>query len=145
MKKLESRYPTKLALLLPALQAAQAEQGWISQSVMDEIAEYLGIHPARVMETASFYSMFNLKPVGKFVVRVCTNVACCLRGGEQVLNRLETQLGVSRGETTPDGRFTIIEEECLGACGGAPVMMVDHVVYENVSFLDLDRLLERLE
>jgi NADH-quinone oxidoreductase subunit E len=145
MKKLEPRYPSKLALLLPALHAAQAENGWLSPAIMDEIAAHLGIHPARVRETASFYTMFSLKPAGKYVFRVCTNAACCLRGGDRLLERLEKSLGVTRGETTPDKRFTILEEECLGACGGAPAMMVDEVYYENVTFLDLDRLLERLE
>ena len=102
MKRLEPRYPTKQALLLPALHFAQDEFGWLSESTLDEIAEHLELHPAQVRETASFYTMFNLKPVGRNLIRVCTNVACCLRGGEEILAKLEKKLGVEVGETTAD-------------------------------------------
>lgn len=144
MKKLEPRYPTKLALLLPALHAAQDEKGWLSPEVMDEIAEYIEIHPAQVRETASFYTMYNLKPVGKYHVKLCTNVACCLRGSSEILEHFERKLSIQTGETTPDKRFTLNEEECLGACGTAPAMMLNNDYYENLSIAKVDEILARL-
>ncbi|OFZ69412.1 MAG: hypothetical protein A3K03_00495 [Bdellovibrionales bacterium RIFOXYD1_FULL_44_7] len=145
MKRLEPRYPTKQALLLPALHFAQDEFGWLSESTLDEIAEHLELHPAQVRETASFYTMFNLKPIGRNLIRVCTNVACCLRGGEEILAKLEKKLGVEVGETTADGKITLFEEECLGACGAAPAMMVNNNYFEKITIFDLDGVLERLE
>lgn len=145
MAALEKNYPTRLALLIPALHAAQDEQGWLSPGVMDEIGVHLGIHPARVRETASFYSLFNLKPVGRHQIRVCTNVACCLRGGEELLSHCERNLGIRVGETTRDGRVTLFEEECLGACGTAPAAMVDGEYHENLDPLKIDRILEQLK
>ena len=120
MKKLEPRYPNKVALLLPALHQAQDETGWLPPEVMAEIGEYIGIHPAQVKEVASFYTMYNLKPVGKYHLKVCTNVACCLRGAYDVVEHTEKKLGIKCGQTTADKKFTLVEEECLGACGTAP-------------------------
>jgi NADH-quinone oxidoreductase subunit E len=142
MKKLEPRYPTKVALLLPALHAAQDEFGWLPPEVMDEIAAYIGIHPAQVREVASFYTMYNLKPVGKHHLKICTNVACMLRGAERVMEHAEERLGIKCGETTPDRQFTLSEEECLGACGTAPAMMVGKDYHENLTPESLDRLLD---
>lgn len=144
MKKLEPRYPTKVALLLPALHAAQDEFGWLPKEVLEEIGEYIGIHPAQVREVASFYTMYNLKPVGKYHIKVCTNVACCLRGADELVEHLEEKLGIQCGETTPDRRFTLMEEECLGACGTAPTMMLNEEYHENLSQERVDRLLEGL-
>lgn len=144
MKKLEPRYPTKVALLLPALHAAQDEFGWLPKEVLEEIGEYIGIHPAQVREVASFYTMYNLKPVGKYHIKVCTNVACCLRGADELVEHLEQKLGIQCGETTPDRRFTLMEEECLGACGTAPAMMLNEEYHENLSQERVDRLLEGL-
>ncbi|MFN7685750.1 MAG: NADH-quinone oxidoreductase subunit NuoE [Oligoflexia bacterium] len=145
MKKLEPRYPTKVALLLPALHAAQDEFGWLPKEVLDEIGEYIGIHPAQVREVASFYTMYNLKPVGKYHIKVCTNVACCLRGADELVGHLERKLGIQCGETTADRRFTLNEEECLGACGTAPAMMLNDDYHENLTADGVDRLLARLE
>lgn len=144
MKKLEPRYPTKVALLLPALHAAQDEWGWLPKEVLEEIGQYIGIHPAQVREVASFYTMYNLKPVGKYHIKVCTNVACCLRGADELVEHLEQKLGIRCGETTPDRRFTLMEEECLGACGTAPAMMVNEDYHENLSEERVDQLLEGL-
>jgi len=144
MKKLEPRYPTKVALLLPALHAAQDEWGWLPKEVLEEIGEYIGIHPAQVREVASFYTMYNLKPVGKYHIKVCTNVACCLRGADELVEHLEQKLGIHCGETTPDRRFTLMEEECLGACGTAPAMMLNEDYHENLSQERVDQLLEGL-
>src|SRR5690606_16337683 len=92
MEKLEPRYPTKVALLLPALHAAQEEYGWLPSEVLDEVGEYIGIHPAQVREVASFYTMYNLKPVGKHHLKICTNVACALRGAEKLITLCEKKL-----------------------------------------------------
>ncbi|MFZ9595173.1 MAG: NADH-quinone oxidoreductase subunit NuoE [Bdellovibrionia bacterium] len=145
MQKLEPRYPTKVALLLPALHAAQDEFGWLPGDVMDEIAEYIGIHPAQVREVASFYTMYNLKPVGKYHLKFCTNVACCLRGSDELVEHCEKKFGIKRGETTRDRKFTLMEEECLGACATAPAMMLNHDYHENLDVQKLDQLLESLE
>lgn len=145
MAKLEPRYPTRVALLLPALHAAQDEFGWLPPEVMEEVGSHLGIHPAQVREVASFYTMYNLKPVGKYHLKICTNVACCLRGSEELVEHCEKKLGIHCGETTKDRKFTIMEEECLGACGTAPAMMLNNDYYENLDVPKLDRLLESLE
>ncbi len=144
MKKLEPRYPTKVALLLPALHAAQDELGWLSPETMEEIGEYIGIHPAQVKEVASFYTMYNLKPVGKYHLKICTNVACCLRGAYDVVEHCEKKLGIAVGQTTPDKKFTLHEEECLGACGTAPAMMLNNDYVENLDIRKMDEILEKL-
>lgn len=145
MKKLEPRYPTKVALMLPALHAAQDEYGWLPPEVIDEVAQYIECHPAQVVEVASFYTMYNLKPVGKHHLKFCTNVACALRGADEILEHCKKRLGVEKGETTPDMRFTINQEECLGSCGTAPVMMSEEGYHENLNILKVDELLDRWE
>lgn len=145
MAKLEPRYPNKVALLLPALHAAQDEYGWLPPEVMEEIGAYIGIHPAQVREVASFYTMYNLKSVGKYHLKICTNVACCLRGAEGLVEHCEKRFGIRCGETTPDKKFTLVEEECLGACGTAPAMMLNNDYHENLDTQKLDRLLDGLE
>lgn len=144
MKKLEPRYPDRVALLLPALHEAQEEYGWLPGEIMDEVASYIGIHPAQVREVASFYTMYNLKPVGKHHIKICTNVACCLRGSDELVEHCERKLGIRLGETTPDRMFTLHEEECLGACGTAPAMMLDHDYHENLTPKKLDEILDGL-
>ncbi len=145
MKKLEPRYPSKVALLLPALHAAQNELSWLSPEALNEVGEYIGIHPAQVREVASFYTMYNLKPVGKYHLKICTNVACCLMGAEKLVDHCEKKLGILAGETTPDKKFTVMEEECLGACGTAPAMMLNDDYYEKLDVKKLDQILAGLE
>ncbi|MFL5813393.1 MAG: NADH-quinone oxidoreductase subunit NuoE [Bdellovibrionia bacterium] len=145
MKKLEPRYPTRVALLLPALHAAQDETGWLPPEVLEEIGAYIGIHPAQVKEVASFYTMYNLKPVGKYHLKVCTNVACCLRGADELVEHCEKKFNIKCGETTKDRKFTLMEEECLGACGTAPAMMLNNDYHENLTIQRLDQLLDALE
>lgn len=145
MKKLEPRYPTKVALLLPALHQAQEETGWLSAETLEEVASYIGIHPAQAREVASFYTMYNLKPTGRYHLKICTNVACCLRGAEKLVEHCEKRLGISLGETTPDKKFTLHEEECLGACGTAPAMMLNDDYQENLTVQKLDQILTGLE
>lgn len=144
MKKLEPRYPTKVALLLPALHQAQEETGWLSPEVMEEIGAYIGIHPAQVREVASFYTMYNLKPVGKYHLKICTNVACTLRGADELVEHCEKRFAVKCGQTTPDRKFTLNEEECLGACGTAPAMMLNDDYHENLDAKKMDEILDGL-
>lgn len=143
MDKLVPRYPTRQALLLPALHQAQEETHWLSDSVMDEIAEYLGMHPAKVQEVASFYTMYNLKPVGKYHLKICTNAACLLRNADDLVEHCEKKLGIKCGETTSDQRFTLMEEECLGACGTAPAMMLNDDYLENLTVAKIDEILAK--
>lgn len=144
MDKLVSRYPSRVALLLPALHQAQEETGWLPPEVLEEIGAYIGIHPAQVREVASFYTMYNLNPVGKYHLKVCTNVACCLRGSDEIVEHVEKKYGIKRGETTRDKKLTLMEEECLGACGTAPAMMLNDDYYENMDIPKMDKLLESL-
>ncbi len=133
--------------VLAALRAAQHENdGYLTAPLMDAIADYLELPRVQVYEVATFYSMFETEPCGRHHVSICTNVSCMLRGGEELLRRAEDKLGIRVGESTPDGRiFLKQEEECLAACCGAPMMMVDHVYHENLTPERLDEILEGLD
>lgn len=144
IKKIKPRYPTNQALLIPALHMAQKEKGWISEATMDEIAAAIDIPPPVVREVITFYTMFNLKPVGKNHLQFCTNISCCLMGAEELLHHCEKKLGIEAGETTPDGKFTISHMECLGACGTAPVVQINEDYHENLSAERLDKVLSEL-
>ncbi len=137
----------KRSAVLAALRAAQHENhGFLTSQQMDAIAEYLQLPPIQVYEVASFYSMFETKPVGRYHVSVCTNISCMLCGGEELLEHVEKHLGIKVGESTADGRiFLKREEECLAACTGAPMMMVDHVFYENLTPAKADEILDGLK
>jgi NADH-quinone oxidoreductase subunit E len=143
-----ARYPEsqRRSALLGALRAVQHEEGYLSRPMMDAVAAYLRIPAMEVYEAASFYSMFELKPVGRHTIAVCDNVSCMLRGADRIIEHLEKKLGVRLGESTPDGRFYLKrEEECLAACCGAPMMQVDHVYYENLTPERVDEILAKLE
>ena len=129
---------------IAALRAAQEQNdGFLTAQLMDAVAAYLGLPPIQVYEVASFYSMFETSPCGRHHISVCTNISCMLRGGEAILEHVERRLGVKVGESTPDGRFYLKrEEECLAACNGAPMMMVDHVYFENLTPEKVDRILD---
>jgi NADH-quinone oxidoreductase subunit E len=129
--------------VIAALHAVQHEHGHLTQEAMDEVATYLGLPPIQVYEVASFYSMFETSPCGRHHISVCTNISCMLRGGQELLAHVERRLGVKVGESTPDGRFFLKEEEeCLAACTGAPMMMVNHVYFENLTPEKVDRILD---
>jgi NADH-quinone oxidoreductase subunit E len=133
----------KRSAVISALHAVQHEKGFLTQETMDAVAAYLGLPPIQVYEVASFYSMFETKPCGRHHISVCTNISCMLCGGETILEHVEKRLGIKVGESTPDGRFYLKkEEECLAACDGAPMMMVDHVYYENLTPETVDRILD---
>ena len=133
--------------VLAALREAQHQNlGWLSTDIMDAVADYLGLPPIQVYEVASFYSMFETKPCGRVHVSVCTNIACMLRGSDEIVAYVEKKLGIKTGDSTADGRiFLKREEECLAACTGAPMMMVDHHFYEHLTPESIDRVLDELK
>jgi NADH-quinone oxidoreductase subunit E len=132
--------------VIAALHAAQHDNnGHLTTPIMDAVARYLGLPNIQVYEIATFYSMFETKPVGRHHVSVCTNISCMLRGSQEIVDHVEKKLGIKTGESTPDGRiFLKQEEECLAACTGAPMMMVDHVFHENLTPEVVDKLLDAL-
>ena len=133
--------------VLAALHAAQHENGgFLTPALMDSVAARLDLPAVQVYEVATFYSMFETEPCGRHHVSICTNVSCMLRGGEELLRHAEQKLGIRVGESTPDGRiFLKREEECLAACCGAPMMMVDHVYHEDLTTAKMDEILEGLD
>ena len=144
LEKALSRYPTKRAALLPMLNYAQELNGWVSGEAMREIAGALELTPAYVHSVATFYTMYNRRPVGRYLIQVCTNISCHLCGGEDVLERFLEGAGVRLGETSEDGLFTVMEVECLGACGFATVVQINDEYYEDVSPDDVPDILEEL-
>jgi NADH-quinone oxidoreductase subunit E len=136
----------KRSAVISALHAAQHENhGFLTTELMDAVAAYLELPPIQVYEVATFYSMFETKPVGRHHVSVCTNISCMLRGSQEVVDHVEKKLGIKTGESTPDGRIYLKrEEECLAACTGAPMMMVDHVYHENLTPASIDKILDEL-
>ncbi len=142
-----TKYPPdrKASAVIAALHIAQDEHGWLSEPLMDYIAGFLGMRPIQVYEVATFYTMYELKPVGRHKISVCTNISCMLNGAGQVVKHLENRLGIALGGTTADGRFTLKEVECLAACGGAPMFMIDKKYYENLTPERIDEILSGLE
>ena len=132
---------------ISALRAAQEQnRGYLSAELMDAVAEYLQLPAIQVYEVASFYSMFETHPCGRHHVSICTNISCMLNGGEELVAHAEKKLGIKLNESTPDGRiFLKQEEECLAACNGAPMLMVDHVYHEHLTPEKLDRILDELK
>jgi len=137
----------KRSAVISALHAVQHENnGFLTTALMDAVAEYLGLAPIQVYEVATFYSMFETKPVGRHHVSLCTNISCMLRGAEDLVARVEKKLGIKTGESTADGRIYLKrEEECLAACNNAPMMMVDHVYHENLTFESVEKILDELK
>ncbi len=137
----------KRSAVVSALHAVQHEnQGYLTVPLMDAVAAYLELPPIQVYEIATFYSMFETKPVGRHHVSVCTNISCMLRGSQEIVDRVEKKLGIKTGESTPDGRIYLKrEEECLAACIGAPMMMADHIYHENLTPESVDAILDELK
>lgn len=147
VQKIIKRYPEgkQKSALLPVLHIAQAEfDGWLSSETMDYVASILNISAVEVYEVASFYSMYNLKPVGKCVLEVCRTVPCWLNGAEELVSYLEKKLNIKVGETTKDGMFTIKTVECLGSCGTAPMLQCGAQYHENLTNEKTDALIEKL-
>ena len=137
----------KRSALIQGLIAAQDQNGgWVDRDMIEAVADYLELPPVWAHEVASFYSMIDQKPVGKHKVNICTNISCWLNGAEDLLRHVENKLGVNQGETTADNRITlVVEEECLAACCGAPMMVVDGHYHENLDTKKIDEILDRLD
>ena len=149
IERWKARFPEdrQRSAVIGALHAAQHENdGYLTTEIMDGVAEYLRLPPMQVYEVATFYSMFQTRPVGRHNVAICTNVSCMLRGAEDIVAHVEQKLGISLGESTADGRIYLKkEEECLAACCGAPMMMVDHKYHENLTIQEVDEILDGLK
>jgi NADH-quinone oxidoreductase subunit E len=128
-----AKYPAgqRQSAVLSALAIAQDEKGWLAPETMDFVAQYLGMPPVAVYEVASFYTMYNLAPAGRYTIRLCTNLPCALQGATHAARHLQQRLGIGFGETTADGAFTLQEGECMGACGDAPVLLVNNKRMES--------------
>src|ERR1700681_2809178 len=142
---LQSAYPVKRSALVPMLMYAQDEFGYISDEMIAEIAGRLELHTVQIEETLEYYSMLHRKPIGKYHVQICTNVACMLRGGYNLLDRAKKRLEISHKETTDDGVFSLEEVECIGACTGAPAMQVNYDFFENLTQARTNQLLDQLD
>ena len=143
-----AKYPSdqKQSAVMAALAIAQEEQGWLSSEAIESVANYLGMAPIAAYEVASFYNMYDLKPVGKFKLTVCTNLPCMLSGAVDAGEYLKTKLGIDYNETTPDGKITLKQGECMGACGDAPVMLVNNRrMCSSMQPEQIDKLLAELE
>lgn len=143
-----AKYPAdqKQSAVMAALAIAQDEHGWLPNELMEDVANYLGMPSVAVYEVATFYNMYNLKPMGKHKITVCTNLPCALSGGVDAAEYLKSKLGVDWKEITHDGRFTVVEGECMGACGDAPVLLVNNKrMCSHMSHEKLDQLVEELK
>ncbi len=143
-----NKYPAehKRSAVMGALRIAQTEHRWLSNELIAEVADYLQMAPIAVYEVASFYNMYDLKPVGKYKLTVCTNLPCALSGGVTAAEYLKQKLGIGFGETTADGKFTLVEGECMGACGSAPVMLINnHKMCCSMTPDEIDKKLGELE
>ncbi len=142
------KYPPeqRQSAVLPALLLVQEHnEGWLSRELMDAVADYLGMPGIAVYEVATFYSMYELEPVGRYKIEVCTNVSCMLSGCDKIVKHLEKRLGIGFGETTVDKKFTLKEVECLGACANAPMFQMGKRYYENLTVEKVDEILDRLD
>jgi NADH-quinone oxidoreductase subunit E len=139
-----SKSETKRSALIPVLREIQNEYGYLSAQSMEEAANMLGISPSSVQNVATFYTMFFTEPAGKHIVWVCRTLSCALRGAEHVEHHMCEKLGIKTGETTPDGKITLMEAECLASCGTAPVMLVDNTLEENLTIARVDQVIQEL-
>lgn len=144
-KEIIGRYPLPKSALIPLLHLAQEQDGWVTEDAMTHIAELVGVTPAEVIGTCTFYEMFKREPVGDYLVNVCTNISCMLLGGEELLHHLEERLGIRPGSTTPDGLFTLEDVECIAACTEAPCLTVNYRYFHQISHDEADTLLDDLK
>jgi NADH-quinone oxidoreductase subunit E len=143
-----TKYPAdrRQSAVMSALRIAQEEKGWLAKDTIEFVADYLGIPAIAALEVATFYNMYNLEPVGKHKITVCTNISCMLRDSASIVEHLEHKLGVHCGETTPDGKFTLKEGECMGSCGGAPLLHVNNTdMHEHLTPEKVDEIIEGLK
>ena len=139
-----ARYPDKRSVTLPALHMAQEQEGYLSGETIVALARLLSIVPADLMDTVSFYTMFHTKPKGKYLLQVCQTLSCSLAGADELVDHLNEKYEIKAGETTTDGRFTLVKVECLGSCGTAPVLQINDDYYERLSLPKVDRILGKL-
>ena len=142
-----TKYPAeqRQAAVMSALRIVQTECGWLSKESISEVAQYLRMPEIAAMEVATFYNMYDLEPVGQYKIAICTNISCMLRDSDVIVNHLKSKLGVGFNEVTPDGKFCLKEGECMGACGGAPLLIVNnHTMYEFLTPAKVDALLDEL-
>jgi len=145
IEQILSRYPVKRSALIPLLYLAQRDQGYVTEPAMKEIARLLGLTPSQVYETATFYTMLNLKKVGKFHIQVCKSLMCALVGSDTVIGWITAKLGIAPGDSTADGLFTLSAVECLAACGTGPMMQINDDYYERLTEEKVDRILADLK
>jgi NADH-quinone oxidoreductase subunit E len=143
-REIIARYPRAKSALIPLLHLAQEQDGYVADDAMEHIAALIGVTPAEVLGTCSFYEMFKREPVGEYLVNVCTNISCMLLGGEELLHHVEERLGIKAGSTTADGKFTIEDVECIAACTEAPCLQVNYRYFHKISHDDVDALLDDL-
>jgi NADH-quinone oxidoreductase subunit E len=139
-----ARYPLKRSAIVPLLMFGQDEIGYVSDELIQEIARAVDVRPIEVIEDIGYYSMLHRQPIGKYNFQVCTNISCLLRGGEAMLEHCSKKLGIGHKETTADGKFSLEEVECLGACCGAPAMQVNYDYYETLTPEKIDALIDKL-
>ena len=143
-----TKYPPehRQGAVMSALRIAQTEQGWLSKETIAEVADYLGIPAIAALEVASFYNMYELEPVGQYKITVCTNISCMLRDSDHIVDHLQAKLGIGFNETTADGKFTLKEGECMGCCGGAPLMHINNTeMHEFLTPEKVDVILKDLK
>ncbi len=145
IEELIEKYPKKNSALMPALHIIQDKFGWIPPAAISQLAEKLDTTPNKIYSVVTFYTMFNQKPVGKYHIQVCRNVSCSLLGAKHIVDHLSEKFGIQPGETTDDKKYTLTLVECLGACGTAPVMMINDTYYENLTVKKVDNILESLQ
>lgn len=139
------RYERPRSALMPGFWAIQRTYGYLPKDAVAEVAELVGVDPGYASGVASFYSMYHLEPVGRYIIQVCRTLSCRMAGAEDILNHLRDSLGVDVGQTTPDGRFTLMTAECLASCGTAPAMLINEDLYENLTPERVDEILARLD
>ena len=144
IRAIAAQYPEPLSAVLPALRVVQERRGWLPPEAFEEVADALDLTPAYCKAVASFYDMFHLRPVGRHLIEICTNIACALVGAQEVVEAFERELGVRVGETTEDGGFTLRALECAGGCGWGPVVAVDHHYREPVRAEDVPAIVQEL-
>jgi len=144
-ERLVKRYPTRESMILPALWLTQEQEGWVSQEAIAYIADRIGTFASKVYEAATFYTMYNLHPMGKYHICVCRTLSCWLRGKQEMVDYLRDEVGVTPGNKTEDGKFSLEEVECLGHCGTAPVVQINGEFYENMDVEQLKSLLATMK
>ncbi len=144
IEEITNKHENPQSSLLAVLREVQNHYGWLSSNSMREVASMLNIPPSHVQSVVTFYTMFFSKPVGKHVIWLCRTLSCALRGAEEAEHYLCKKLGIKTGETTPDGKITLLETECLASCGTAPAMLVDDTLHENLSYEKIDQIIEQL-